>query len=101
MKIFIVLLCVAYVVALKDCSCQKGYQAKPLPVNSETKCYGKRFKMIIPCNTRLRPICKCTGATAVTTDIDGTRCSRYYLGDEVNKWQCENVEDWEEFNRTS
>nr|CAI5823019.1 unnamed protein product [Callosobruchus analis] len=49
--------------------------------------------MLIPCNTPEPPRCNCTNATAVT------RCSRYSAGDEVEKWPCENEDEWTVFKQ--
>nr|CAI5823023.1 unnamed protein product [Callosobruchus analis] len=55
--------------------------------------------MLMPCNTPEPPRCNCTNATAVTVDVTGTRCSRYRAGNEVEKWPCENEDEWAVFKQ--
>nr|CAI5823022.1 unnamed protein product [Callosobruchus analis] len=82
----------------ESCRCHKGFIATP-GSSGMYKCYGVYVKMLMPCNTPEPPRCNCTNATAVTVDVTGTRCSRYRAGNEVEKWPCENEDEWAVFKQ--
>lgn len=82
-----------------DCKCSPGTEAKQTPEGP--KCLGIRTKIILPCNLPKIPTCLCTGdATASVNSVkEGSYCVQNEDGKEVKRWDCENAEEWEEYNK--
>ncbi|XP_044259263.1 uncharacterized protein LOC123007847 [Tribolium madens] len=94
-----------------ECKCWPGYEVTndSIAETTDLRClgvswiaYNKRHY----CNQPVRPHCKCTNATGIVTDENGTYCDFTKNGESQKKWDCENAEKWstykkntEEFNK--
>lgn len=85
--------------AENDCKCWQGYQPHQTKEGS-TICRGVMFLTELPCNIPEPPECKCSkNVTGIVTDATGTYCSTYSKGKEMERWSCENKEDWDRYKQ--
>lgn len=85
---------------LETCSCWEDH--KPQLIDGKAMCVGKKLFALKPCNILQAPRCVCDPAvvTGITSDANGTRCSKYEKGVEIKSWPCENADEWEVYKKT-
>nr|XP_023013718.1 uncharacterized protein LOC111503600 [Leptinotarsa decemlineata] len=100
---WLTLLIVAPCIAISDgrtltCTCWDGYRAEYH--QNGAQCVATDQFHIMPCNMAVAPKCKCSGrVSSILKDRTGTWCTRYRKGEELKRWPCENVKEWDEFFR--
>ncbi|KAJ3666014.1 hypothetical protein Zmor_001472 [Zophobas morio] len=105
--IFLSILCLIHLVHLKDdpfsCQCWDDYEVTNDTILEERglECLGTSwitFNKRHYCNEPQLPICACTNASSILIDDTGTWCFHYNRSIPNRKWNCENKEEWNEYN---
>ncbi|XP_018579375.1 uncharacterized protein LOC108917313 isoform X1 [Anoplophora glabripennis] len=80
----------------KSCVCWEGYKADY--GENGAQCVALDQFHIMPCNMAKAPKCQCSGrVSSILKDRTGTWCTRYRRGQELMRWPCENMQEWDEF----
>ncbi|XP_066158568.1 uncharacterized protein [Euwallacea fornicatus] len=103
MKLFLMcLICCmaesAKVIPTSTCKCWEDYQAEL--GDSSLQCVALDQFHVMPCNMPKLPKCECSGGvSSILKDESGTWCTKYTKGEELMRWPCENVAEWDDFFR--
>lgn len=89
-----------------ECKCWEGFAETNDTIAQETdyRCLGATFQTYNRrhyCNEPKSPTCECTNATSFVIDDSGVHCVQYSQGHELKRWDCENTEEWSNYNKNN
>lgn len=89
LPVFVIVFCILGICKSDDCYCEPGFIAR-MDSNDVFFCFGMLKKIMLPCNTLQEEPCKCTGASGILINHQGSWCANYTNGQQKRKWRCEN-----------